>query len=252
MNSLPQQQILGVLGGMGPLASAEFMKTIYEHNLGDVEQLSPPVILYSDPTFPDRTTAFLNQETAPMLAQLELALGRLAAMGVAKIVICCMTIHYLVPQLPDPLQDLLIPLPDVIISELQQVRGRHLLLCTRGTSKLEIIQRHPRWKQVAEYVVLPDERDQELIHEAIYGVIKRNGNVRDLHGFVYELLEKYHVASFVAGCTEMHILSRSFALPGKEKGCRFIDPLTIIAERIVPNLFLCSISNSMEKLHAIS
>lgn len=48
---------LGVLGGMGPLASAEFLKTIYECSVAGGEQRSPSVIMYSDPTFPDRTEA---------------------------------------------------------------------------------------------------------------------------------------------------------------------------------------------------
>ena len=49
------KEILGVVGGMGPLASAEFVKTIYEHSLGEREQASPTVLMHSDPTFPDRT-----------------------------------------------------------------------------------------------------------------------------------------------------------------------------------------------------
>ena len=50
-------KLLGILGGMGPLASAEFLKTIYEYGTRDLEQRSPACILYSDPTFPDRTSS---------------------------------------------------------------------------------------------------------------------------------------------------------------------------------------------------
>ena len=52
----PRSNVLGVVGGMGPLASAEFVKTIYEYGLNRREQESPSVVLVSDPTFPDRTS----------------------------------------------------------------------------------------------------------------------------------------------------------------------------------------------------
>ena len=47
--------ILGILGGMGPLASAEFVRSVYELNVQTKEQASPVCVLYSDPTIPDRT-----------------------------------------------------------------------------------------------------------------------------------------------------------------------------------------------------
>jgi aspartate racemase len=54
-----ERNIIGILGGMGPVASAEFLKTIYEDQLDPDEQGAPIVMMYSDPTFPDRTKAFL-------------------------------------------------------------------------------------------------------------------------------------------------------------------------------------------------
>ncbi len=35
MNEYNEQEILGIVGGLGPLASAEFLKTIYEHSLDE-------------------------------------------------------------------------------------------------------------------------------------------------------------------------------------------------------------------------
>src|SRR4029079_293203 len=61
---------LGIVGGMGPLASAEFVRTVYEYGLGEREQPSPTVLLYSDPTFPDRTDAFMSGNDAPVLEKL--------------------------------------------------------------------------------------------------------------------------------------------------------------------------------------
>ena len=101
---LKQKTRLGILGGMGPLASAEFLRTIYDYSLVDtVEQGAPVVSLYSDPTIPDRTEALLNGDDAAVFRQFTEALSYLTATGATKIVICCMTIHYLLPKLPPAL-----------------------------------------------------------------------------------------------------------------------------------------------------
>src|SRR5262245_33156638 len=93
-------QVIGILGGMGPLSSAEFLKTIYECNAGrEVEQEMPVVMVYSDPTFPDRTTAFSKGEDEIVLRRLITALQRLRNLGASRIIICCLTIHHLLPRL---------------------------------------------------------------------------------------------------------------------------------------------------------
>src|SRR5215471_16021368 len=96
--------ILGVVGGMGPVASAEFLKTIYEYHHSDVEQQSPSVIMLSDPSFPDRTDELLAGASDVLLQKLVAALTMLRQAGANRIVICCMTIHHLLPRLPHDLQ----------------------------------------------------------------------------------------------------------------------------------------------------
>jgi aspartate racemase len=221
------EKILGVLGGMGPLASAEFMKTLYEHCLGRCEQESPRVVLYSDPTFPDRTEQLLARREDVLLAQLGCALKRLRAFGASPIVICCVTIHYLLPAVPDELRRHVVSLLDVIFARVAETRKRHLLLCTKGTRQLGIFQSHRQWGSSADFFVLPSERDQETIHEIIYR-IKVREDVGALAPRVEELLAKYEVDSFVVGCTETHILAKHLAASTRRFEC--VDPLTIIAE----------------------
>ena len=73
-----KKRVLGVVGGAGPLASAEFIKTIYECSLGEREQEAPVVLLYSDPTFPDRTEALLAGDYEPTLTQARRRIGMAA------------------------------------------------------------------------------------------------------------------------------------------------------------------------------
>src|SRR5262244_2283010 len=100
MKSKREREVLGIVGGLGPMASAEFLKTIYEYGIGENEQDAPIVLLHSDPTFPDRTDAFLAGENELLLARLTSALQSLSDRGASRFVICCMTIHYILPSVP--------------------------------------------------------------------------------------------------------------------------------------------------------
>src|SRR5687767_1896030 len=142
------KSVLGIVGGLGPLASAEFLKTIYEYSLGGLEQDSPTVIMYSDPTFPDRTEAFLANNADPVLSQLTEVIERLLDAGATKVVFCCMTIHYLLPRLPTPLRERVVSLLDVIFEDVGRSRKKHLLICSSGTKKLRLFQDHEQWSLV--------------------------------------------------------------------------------------------------------
>lgn len=223
------EDLLGVLGGLGPLASAEFLKTIYEHGRGGREQESPRVILYSDPTFPDRTEACLSGAVGPLLEKLVDSLTRLHRLGATRVVICCVTMHHLLPALPRDLRERVVSLLDVIFDGVLAGGEPQLLLCTTGAREMRIFERHESWQLAAGLFVTPDDDDQREVHRMIYR-IKQGGDVRREALFVESLLGKYGVASFIAGCTEIHLLTKQFAagragLPAR----RSIDPLTLIA-----------------------
>lgn len=222
---------LGVVGGMGPLASAEFLKTIYEVCIGGREQEAPIVFMYSNPTVPDRTECLLNGSREVLLESLISALRQLHAMGANRTLICCVTIHSVVPQLPDDLRSKLISLLDVIYEGVEQSRQRHLLVCSTGTRKLGLFQDHPSWESLSDYIVLPDDNDQDELHKMIYRV-KQCSDPADAMPYVESLLRKYRVDSFIAGCTEIHLLARRFILQNGSGKYGCIDPLTIVAKQL--------------------
>jgi len=224
------KSILGVVGGLGPLASAEFLRTIYEHSLNAREQESPTVIVYSDPTFPDRTEAFLAGNFEPLLAQLIDVIERLLEAGATDVVFCCMTIHYLLPRLPLRLRERVISLPDIIFENLAQSGRRHLLISSSGTRKLGLFENHSHWSMAQPYIVLPDEDDQNRIHRDLIYPIKNNPDLHTLFPLLKLLLEKYQVDSFIAGCSEVHLLAKHFLRSGSHSAeYHCIDPLATLA-----------------------
>lgn len=84
---------LGVLGGMGPLASAEFMVRLTNLTPAYKDQDHIPTVLWSDPRVPDRSTSIKNHDNLP-LPWLEDGVRGLQAAGCDHIVIPCNTAHY--------------------------------------------------------------------------------------------------------------------------------------------------------------
>jgi aspartate racemase len=225
------KEVYGIVGGMGPLASAEFLKTIYEFGLRGREQDSPTVILYSDPSFPDRTDAFLEGADEVLLAQLTRALRQLSEMNAVRIVLCCMTIHYLLPRLPADARRKIWSLLDVIADALVTSDREYLLICSSGTRRLQLFESHPQWRLFKDRLVLPSAEDQERLHRELIYRIKLNPDVGGLFPLLELMLEKYRVNSFVAGCSEIHLLAKRYAATGNGRDI-CLDPLTIIAREI--------------------
>lgn len=222
---------LGVLGGMGPLASAEFLRTIYRFHRGAREQSAPEVLLYSNPRVPDRTATLLDGEgdAEVLLAELVRGLELLVEGGAERLVICCFTIHHLVDRLPPALREKVVSLVEVALDGAREAPGRLLVGCTRGARELGVFDGHPGWRGLEDRATFPDAGDLERLHDAIYRV--KSGRPRDgLVEVVADLAEKYRADHVIAGCTELHLVARHFARPGSP--VRLLDPLSEIARRM--------------------
>jgi aspartate racemase len=232
MTQILNRDTVGILGGMGPLASAEFLKTIYELSLGHREQDSPVVLMYSDPGFPDRTDEFLRGSFEELLQRLIASLNSLLKMGATSIVICCVTIHHLLPKLPPAVRKRIISLLDVILADVAQSRQRHLMICSNGTRRLGLFQSHDQWRAVKSRILLPDETDQNMIHHELIYKVKKNEHLDNFLPLLDYLLRKYGADSFIGGCTEFHVVTKHVGLLGKASAYPCVDPLMIIARRL--------------------
>jgi len=223
---------LGILGGMGPLASLEFLRTIYECNLvGSIEQDYPDIVLHSLSSVPDRTRSLLGNAENALADSLIRNLRTLNASGVTKIVICCFTSHALISRLPKDIAEKLVSLVDLTARELMVRKERALLLASLGSYQRDVFRSTTDALKAKDYIVAPDEKDKAIIHGLIYEYLKPGKDVAPVYATVKELLDKYGLSSFIAGCTEFHLLSRHIhanIIPG----ISFVDPLFLIARRM--------------------
>ena len=84
---------LGILGGMGPAASNEFVTRLVAKTPATKDQDHIPFVLWSDSTVPDRSTSMLNGDDRP-LPYLLAGIQGLKTAGCTTIVIPCNTAHF--------------------------------------------------------------------------------------------------------------------------------------------------------------
>lgn len=220
-------EVLGIVGGLGPLASAEFVRTVYRCAAWEREQDAPRVLMDSYPAFPDRTSAFLAGEDDAVLPMLVGVLEGLVRQGATRLLICCMTAHHLLPRLSAELRRRIVPVPEVIVAQLRRARGRYLVLCTSGTRHMRLLERQPGWEEVADRAVFPGAADQELVHHELIYRLKRMADPADLVPLVASLRARYGADGFVVGCSEIHLLATHLYGGAEHPEC--IDPFLAVA-----------------------
>jgi aspartate racemase len=231
-----QPPILGIVGGMGPLASAELLRTIYRLQIRDPEQASPVCLLHSDPTFPDRTAAIREGRTGILAERLARAVSDLVELGASRVLIACITVHCVLASLPARLRRTVVSLIDLTVDEIARSEtGPFLLLTTSGTRDARIFESHERWDSVAGRVRFLDDEDQERLHAWVYR-LKAGEPGEPCLDWIGALPGRYGAAGLVFGCTELHLLWEPMAARGGEaRAGSVVDPLRIAA-RDLPKL----------------
>lgn len=93
MQTIPRRRLIGVLGGMGPAATIDFMAKIVMLTPAASDQEHVPLLVHDVPQIPDRSSAIAAGSDAPFLPMLA-GLMQLARGGAEIIAIPCNTAHH--------------------------------------------------------------------------------------------------------------------------------------------------------------
>ena len=219
---------LGIIGGLGPMATAYFMELVTGMTDVDCDQKHIPIVLQSIPQTPDRTSYILDHIQKNPLPQMVEAGKRLKEAGAAYLAIPCVTAHYfyreLCRQIDLPIISLLEKTADYFRTEgVDEVA----ILATSGTVMCKIIQQELGKKHIQ--TLLPDERQQQKIMEIIYKQIKAGRSV-EIEEFeqIGTQLQQRGAQKLLLGCTELSLLKRDFTL-----NQAYADVLEILASAVV-------------------
>lgn len=87
------KKTIGILGGMGPLATSDLFKKIIDVTDVDKDQDYPRVLIDNNTNIPDRTMAILHGGESPV-PEMVRSTTVLSEMGADVLIIPCNTAHY--------------------------------------------------------------------------------------------------------------------------------------------------------------
>ena len=198
---------LGVLGGMGPAASAEFMARLTDLTPARRDQDHIPTVLWSDPRVPDRTASIKNNDDLP-LPWLQDGVRGLQAAGCDHIVIPCNTAHYWYNQLATmgtPITHIV----DSVIEELNLLSDKKEklgLLATQGTIESGLYQN--KFRSLNWECILPTSEEMSRNVQLGIELVKANLlNTAHLHFLkVIQSLYNQGCKIIILGCTEIPLV----------------------------------------------
>lgn len=225
--AVTQLPLLGVLGGMGPQATADFLLKLVELTPAARDQEHIPVLTYTLPQVPDRNEAIMHGGESP-LPVMQAGIRVLAGAGVRAIAIPCNTAHFWLDDLRATTDVPIVSIVDAVVRRLQHlgVRGKIALLATEATVKAGIYSREIEAAGVE--LVFPDEKDQAAIDASVKRV--KAGDPIGAQLPVLRVL--HHMVAFgastaILGCTELPLLDL------RDAPCILIDSTRSLAERCV-------------------
>jgi aspartate racemase len=222
------KKAIGIIGGMGPMATCDLMKKIIENTDAACDQEHIRLYVDSNTNIPDRTAAILRGGADPRPALTQSAV-KLQAMGADLLVMPCNTAYYFVEDLRKAVD---IPVLNMQHETADELRRQGIttvaVLATDGTVQSGLYDR--ALKNVGITPVYPDKNEQKLVMSVIYDYVKAGKDYRDvdkIHAMV-EHLRSQGVQGLVLGCTELPI---AFA-PWKVSLPTF-DPTLILARTAI-------------------
>ena len=220
--------ILGVLGGLGPMATAYYLELMIKMTDAATDQEHLQSIVMNFPTVPDRTAYILgNSEESPLEPMI--ALGQqLKAMGATVIATPCITAHYFHQALQEGIGLSMIHGIECIARQLAESGVSKVgLMATDGTVQSGIFQRQVEAQGME--LVLPDVEGQAAVMALIYDQVKA-GLQPDLKLFetVKQQLRQKGAQVIVLGCTELSLIKKETPL-----GKGILDALEVLAQESV-------------------
>jgi len=220
------RKIIGILGGMGPEATADLFLKIIKSTPAEKDQDHLRVIIDSNPIIPDRTAYLLGKGEDPRPYLISTA-KNVEKTGASFIAIPCNTAHYFYKDIQAavsiPVLHIMKEVGKVLSGKVHKVG----LLASTGTVRTKLYD-----ETLAEFgieTLVPREQEQKEVVDAIYlikaGKLERAREIALKYG---EILASRGAEAVIAGCTEIPLVLKEGDLD-----VSVIDATKILAEACV-------------------
>jgi aspartate racemase len=220
---------IGIIGGMGPLATADLYTKIINFTVAEKDQDHMHVMIDSNPKIPDRTEYILHGGESP-LPEIVKSIRRLEAAGSEFLIMPCNTAHHIIKEIEATTKIPFINMMEETVKIVaQEYPGQKVgLLATDGTAKSGAY--HKYFEPLDIEVVIPQKHQKDVM-DYIYQGIKTGDLEKDISGvkMAVEEMEAMGATIFILGCTELSAVSEKIRQIEKT----FLDPLEILAVRSI-------------------
>ena len=223
------QHTIGVLGGLGPLVTAQFQTIVLSLTDAHCDQDYPDMVITSTASTPDRTAYILGESEESPLPYLLRDVKILEKAGADAIVLLCNSAHCfydaLAASVSVPIVNLIETAADAVAERAAETIG---IMATTGNLRSGLYQDALSRRGIA--YVLPDQTMQQKVMEIIYTDLKATGKCRpDSVAEVVSYFRQKGADSILLGCTELSILYRAGIVD--PRFC--VDSLTTLAEKSI-------------------
>lgn len=232
---------IGIIGGLGPMATVYYLEQITRMTDAAKDQEHPRVFMLSQPDIPDRTAYILGESRKDPLPVMIQAARNLQELGADFITIPCITAHYFYEDLTKQLDIPVIHLPRCAAQDVAAEGIRKVgLLATAGTIRSRVLARE--FEAAGVEVLVPDAVCLEQLMQIIYDQVKKGAPVHwESFQNVAVSLQERGAEKLILGCTELPLLKREMVSdePGTTAAVRrilmqdCIDVLQVLARHAV-------------------
>jgi aspartate racemase len=224
------ERVIGILGGMGPEATADLFLEITRLTPARKDQDHIPVLIFSNSRIPDRTRAILGAGEDPLPALVETA-KVLEAGGAGILAMPCNAAHHYVSMIQErigiPILNMIEETCHTLKRENSDIRSVGLLAAT-GTIRsgvYDVVCARERME-----LLVPDDIEQERVHAAIFEVKagSHSDSTRECFESAGASLVQKGAQAVILGCTEIPLAFN----PGKVNYLS-VNPTRILAQAAV-------------------
>ena len=197
---------LGVIGGMGPEATAFFYEEVIKHTDASRDQEHLDMVIISQASMPDRTHAILTGDDARLLQVMREDAQALETLGCTCIAIPCNTSHYFYDKIQSFTSVPIVHMPREAVHEAAQARrARRIgIMGTDGTVRSGVYARE--CEALGVECMVPSPERQADVMSIIYENVKA-GHPADMGKFslVVDELVKRGCDAIILACTELSV-----------------------------------------------
>ena len=220
------RKVIGIIGGMGPMATADLFTKIIQSTVAKTDQEHLHVLIDNNTDIPDRTACILEGSDAPLGPMVESA-RRLVDQGADLLIIPCNTAHYFHPGVQAAVDVPVLNMPEISAQYCAE-KGYSCvaLLSTAGTVRAQIYE--PYFEKLDIRLLHPSRVGIDNLMYLIYDEIKagRTPHPERLYPEIMAL-EEQGAQAFLLACTELPL---AFHDGGR---IPFIDPTLLLARAAV-------------------